>query len=189
MKRIVAITGGIGAGKSVVCHALQTLGYPVYDSDAEARQLMDSDAAMRRRIALEVTPDALNADGSLCRPALAACVFADPAKLQRLNAIVHGAVRAHCTGWAARQKCATVFIETAILYESGFDSLVTEIWEVTAPTELRISRVMRRNGLDREAIVRRIEAQSAESRPSHRLIVNDGVTPMLPQIMRLLKND
>lgn len=186
MKRIVAVTGGIGAGKSVVCHSLRALGYPVYDCDSEARRLMNSDKAMQARIVAEVTPKALNADGTLCRPAISACVFADTAKLQVLNSIVHGAVRADFLRWADSHGSSPLFVETAILYESGFDALVSEVWEVTAPAELRIARVERRSGLSREEITRRIAAQSSESRPSHRIIINDGITPVLSRILSLL---
>jgi len=189
MKRIVAITGGIGAGKSVVCHVLKALGFHIYDCDTEARLLMDSDAAMRRRIADEVTCDALNPDGTLCRPKLAECVFTDPAKLRTLNSIVHGAVRRHFAKWAEAQAGNVIFVETAILYESGFDASVTEIWEVTAPREVRIARVEKRNGLDRAAIVQRIDAQNRERHAGHRIIVNDGLRPVIPQIMQLLEND
>ncbi len=186
MKRLIAITGGIGAGKSVVSHALRVMGYPVYDTDSAARRLMDADRAMRRRIAAEITSDALNPDGSLNRPALAAVVFANPEKLLRLNEIVHGAVRSDFLAWVEATPCQVLFVETAILYESRFDALVGEVWEVSAPDALRIERVKKRSGLTADEIRRRIDAQCAESRPSHRVIVNDDLTPVIPQILTLL---
>lgn len=186
MKRIVAVTGGIGSGKSVVCHILKSMSYPVYDCDAEAKALMDSDNQMQQRIADEVTRDALYPDGSLNRDAIARCVFSSPDKLRKLNEIVHGAVRSHFVSWADAKNDDVLFVETAILYESGFDSLVSEVWEVTAPAELRIARVQRRNGLSREDIERRIAAQSRESHPQHHIIINDGITALLPQIFSLL---
>lgn len=186
MKRIVAVTGGIGSGKSVVCRALASLGYPVYDCDSKAKKLMDSDLAMQRRIATEVTPRALTSEGQLNRQAISQCVFANPSKLLKLNEIVHGTVRKHFANWAAKQTAPLLFVETAILYESGFDSLVNEVWEVTAPTEVRIARVQRRSGLSREEITRRIAAQSNSPKPSHHIIVNDGLTALLPQIFPLL---
>lgn len=186
MKRIVAVTGGIGAGKSVVCHALTALGFPVYDTDRAARRLMDAGADIKRAIAETVTPDAIAPDGSINRPALAAVVFADTEKLGRLNRIVHGAVRSDFTNWANSLNCQTLFVETAILYESGFDALVDEVWEVTAPEQVRIERVERRSGLSAGEIKRRIDAQSKAPRPDHRIILNDGVTPLIPQILNLL---
>lgn len=189
MKRIVAVTGGIGAGKSVVCRALRSLGYPVYDCDIEAKNLMDSDAEMRRDIVSKVSPEALNTDGTIDRPKLAETVFGNSEKLSVLNSIVHGAVREHFRQWADRQTALTVFVETAILYESGFDALVGEVWEVTAPKDVRIARVCSRNGLGHEAVEKRIASQTAESRPDHRIIVNDGERPVITQIMQLLGND
>lgn len=186
MKRIIAITGGIGAGKSVVSHLLRAMGFPVYDTDSSARSLMDSDDSMRRRIAAEVTPDALNPDGSLNRASLAAVVFADPDKLLLLNGIVHGAVRRDFLDWVDSRNGGILFVETAILYESGFDALVGEVWEVCAPNELRIARVMKRSGLTADEIQRRIDAQASCPRVSHRIIVNDGLHPVIPQILTLL---
>ncbi|MDE7335624.1 MAG: dephospho-CoA kinase [Muribaculaceae bacterium] len=186
MKRIVAVTGGIGAGKSVVCHALTALGFPVYDTDLAARRLMDGSADIKRRIAEAVSPDAIGADGSINRPALAAVVFADKAKLQQLNLIVHGAVREDFVCWADSLKNNLLFVETAILYESGFDALVGEIWEVTAPVDVRIRRVMSRSGLSESQVRERIAAQSSAPRAGHRIIENDDVTPLIPQILTLL---
>lgn len=185
MKRIVAVTGGIGSGKSVVCHVLSAMGHPVYDCDTEAKRLMDSDRAMQQRIGAEVCPEAITADG-INRKVLAECVFIDAGKLQKLNEIVHGAVRAHFSAWAEGQTTATLFVETAILYESGFDSLVGEVWEVTAPMETRIERVARRNGLSRNEIEHRMASQNCQMHANHKIIINDGDTPLLPQIFTLL---
>ncbi len=182
--QVIAITGGIGSGKSVVSRVVASMGFPVYDCDSRARRLQDSDPEMRRRIAEEVTPEALNPDGTLNRAALGQCVFANPDKLLRLNEIVHGAVAADLRAEIARFRGPLFFVETAILYESGFDRLVDAIWEVTAPEELRISRVMARNGLSAAEVKARIDAQRpAGVNPSHYLIINDGETPVLPQIL------
>jgi dephospho-CoA kinase len=186
--KIIAITGGIGSGKSVVSRVLRVMGYPVYDCDSRARALMDSDAEMKQRIADEISPMALCADGSLNRPALAQVVFSTPQKLARLNAIVHGAVAADCRAWAQHSKSPVVFVETAILYASRMDSLMSDVWEVTAPEELRIQRVMARNGFTREQVAERIASQKNEfSHPSHKIIVNDTSTPVVPQIISLLQ--
>lgn len=186
MKRIVAITGGIGSGKSVVCRMLRAMGYVVYDCDIEAKILMDHDSDIKRRIADEISAKAINADGSICRQVLAECVFSDSDKLMTLNNIVHGAVREHFRTWADKQKAETVFVETAILYESGMNKLVDEVWEVTAPKEVRIQRVMKRSGMKREEIERRISSQSNISHSKHRRIINDGLHSVIPQIIRLL---
>lgn len=186
MKRIVAITGGIGSGKSVVCRMLRAMGYVIYDCDIEAKILMDHDPVIKRRIADEISAEAINANGSICRPVLAECVFSDSDKLRMLNNIVHGAVREHFRIWADKQKAEIVFVETAILYESGMNKLVDEVWEVTAPKEVRIQRVMKRSGMKREEIERRISSQSSITHPEHCRIINDGLHSVIPQIIRLL---
>lgn len=184
---IIAITGGIGAGKSVVSRALRSLGYPVYDCDERARQIQENDAEMRRTIGREVCAEALNADGTLNRPRLAACVFADAEKLQRLNRIVHGAVCRDLAEWAARHGGKQpLFVETALLHASGLDRMVNAEWRVVAPEELRIARVMARNGISRAQVEERIAAQEAEMdfAPTQ-IITNDGQTPIIKQINEL----
>lgn len=185
--RIIAVTGGIGSGKSVVCRVLRSMGFSVYDCDSRARALQDTDQEMRRRIALEVTRAALNPDGTLNRAALAESVFSDREKLRTLNRIVHGAVADDLCRQieADRSSRGVFFVETAILYESGFDKLVDEVWEITAPEDIRISRVTARSGLSVEQIRARIAAQSAtyEKTKKHHIIINDGRTPLLPQIL------
>ncbi|MDE6467874.1 MAG: dephospho-CoA kinase [Muribaculaceae bacterium] len=190
MKEIIAITGGIGAGKSVVSHVLRALGYPVYDSDSRAKALMDSDAAIKERLAVEIAREVICGD-AIDRAALARIVFADSVKLAKLNAIVHQAVRLDIAGWVSRQSASRVFVETAILYQSGLNRMVDAEWRVTAPEALRIERVMARNGLSADAVRARIESQRYEPapdepRPELHELLNDGVTPLLPRIEALL---
>ncbi len=176
-KMIVAITGGIGAGKSVVSHMLRAMGMPVYDCDAAARRLMDESCEIKRRIAGEISASAIAQDGSICRQ-----------ELSRLNAIVHGAVRVDLKMWMSRMDLPLIFVETAILYESGFDSMVDEIWEVTAPVEQRVHRVMVRSGLTEPQVRARIASQLAPSYPHHRIIDNSDSTPLIPQIINILND-
>ncbi len=183
---VVAITGGIGSGKSVVSRVLRAMGYPVYDCDSEARRIMESSPSILSRISSEITPTAIAADGTLDRPALSAVVFSDSDALARLNAIVHGAVRVDVEERIAASDSPLFFVETAILYESGFDSLADEVWEVTAPVEERITRVMSRSGLSREEVSRRMASQLTPSSPRHRIIANSSADTVLPQILTLI---
>lgn len=187
---VIAITGGIGSGKSVVSHVVEVMGYDVYDCDREAKLLMDSSDRIKHDISVEIAPECI-CQGQIDRPKLAEIVFNDAEKLERLNAIVHAAVREHLSGWISDHsddsKC---FVETAILYQSGLDTMVDEVWEVDAPDELRIQRVMRRNNLSREKVEDRLRVQNSYV-PDHvhsirHLIDNDGDTPILPRIEQLL---
>ncbi len=186
---LIAITGGIGAGKSVVASILRTMGYPVYDCDSRAKSLMDSSQEIIHRIELEVACEAV-CDGRIDRAALSKVVFGSPERLERLNRIVHSSVKQDLLSWNECQDLA--FVETAILYTSGFDAVVDAVWEVVAPPEVRIQRVSYRNpGLTREEICKRIDAQMAESVSDRRhansfSIVNDGLNPLLPQVEKLV---
>lgn len=195
LPHLTAISGGIGAGKSVVSSVLRAMGYQVYDCDSRAKAIMDSDAALRLRIAENLdAPEVLNSDGSLNRQELSRIVFDDHSKLNVLNSLVHGAVKADIRRWLARLAAEGVrraFVETAILFESGLDSQVDDLWQVVAPDDVRIRRVCRRNGLTPEQVRARIAAQSTDipphfSRPVTTIENAPGI-PLLPQIESALR--
>ena len=186
----IGLTGGIGSGKSVVSNVLRTLGYEVYDCDLRARAIMEGDEALKKRLADAFGNDIINEDGTLNRQALGAIVFNDPEKLEALNAMVHGAVKDDIVAWRTdHSKRTRLFIETAILYQSGLDKMVDDIWEVTAPEEIRIARVIARNNLTAAQVRARIAAQRfpvPAQHPPVRHIINDGHRPLLPQILEIL---
>ena len=188
--RIIAITGGIGSGKSVVSRVVEAMGYDVYDCDREAKSLMDSSDSIKHDISTMIDATCI-CDGAIDRKALANIVFSDNEKLDRLNAIVHSAVRQHLATWIDHRLSKGIcFVETAILYQSGLDAMVSEVWEVDAPDEMRIMRVMRRNNLSRTEVEARIHSQDSYI-PDRRhnichIINNDGDTPVLPRIELLL---
>lgn len=186
--RIVAITGGIGSGKSTVSRVLRTLGYAVYDCDSQARQLMDGSLQIKRKLREAFGTDVVRADGTINRPALAKVVFADAGALATLNAIVHPRVRGHFVAWAASHPTTgkTLFVETAILEESGLGHIVHEVWRVYAPEALRVDRVVRRSGMTPAEVRARMASQSHYSQPLPDDLINDGHTAILPQIMRRL---
>ncbi|MCM1483976.1 MAG: dephospho-CoA kinase [Muribaculaceae bacterium] len=190
---IIAVTGGIGSGKSVVCRMVEAMGYDVYDCDSKARAIMDADAEIKRRIAEEVCAESIDADGRIDRSKLSAAVFSDSAALERLNAIVHAAVRDDIELWCRERTCGArpLFIETAILYQSGIDRMVDCVWEVTAPEDVRIHRVMERNSLTEDEVRARIASQDLyEPERLHDNVVsliNDGVRPLLPQVEALIR--
>ena len=186
--RIIAITGGIGSGKSVVSSILRKLGYAVYDCDSRAKQLMATSADIKQELSEAFGADVVSTDGTICAPRLAAKVFGDNEALLRLNGIVHPRVKHDILRWAeaiafTHGDCR-VFVETAILHESGLDAIVDEEWQVTAPEEVRVARVMKRNGINEADVRRRIASQSSYTAGT--VIVNDGVTAILPQIMKLI---
>lgn len=190
MRCLIAISGGIGCGKSVVASILRRSGYPVYDCDSEAKRLMDSSQTIKCRLAAEIH-DSVIADGRIDRRRLSELVFSDRDKLMTLNSIVHSEVRDDIVRWVGSCGDGPLFIETAILYQSGLDRMVDEVWEVVAPMDDRIRRVMRRNGCPAAEVKARIASQTIVAESPHRLvyeIVNDGFTPVLPRIEALLDN-
>lgn len=188
----IAIAGGIGSGKSMASRIVEALGYPVYDCDSQAKWLMDNSDAIKHDIAAQIDAACVK-DGAIDRRTLGGIVFEDAEKLAILNSIVHGAVRDHLASWIqghASTDGGLCFVETAILYQSGLDAMVDEVWMVDAPDELRVRRVMQRNGLSRSEVESRIATQDSyiPTTPHSRirLIINDGDTPLLPRIEQLI---
>ena len=157
----VGVTGGIGSGKSTVCKLLAEYGVAVYDSDSKAKELMNSDVDLRRALCEAFGEECYNAEG-LNRAYLAEKVFGDKEALAKLNSIVHPAVKADFRAWAEMQRSAYVVLESAILFESGFDSEVDTTLAVMAPMEERVRRTMSRDGSDRAAVEARIANQMSD---------------------------
>ena len=157
----VGITGGIGSGKSTVCDMLRERGVAVYDCDARAKELMRSDATMAQDIVARFGAESF-ANGELNRAYLAQRVFNSEEELAALNAIVHPRVMSDFEAWAANAEGEYCVLESAILYESGFDAKVDIVVAVTAPEELRIERVMQRDGVSQEQVVERMRNQLSD---------------------------
>lgn len=187
---LIAITGGIGAGKSVVCRLLRTLGFDVFDCDSQAKVLMDSDDEIKKAIAVQIASEVIN-DGIINRALLSQIVFSDKLKLEILNNIVHGAVLAKIQNWRQKDSPSPIFVETAILYQSGLNEIVDEEWRVTAPENVRIERVMLRNAISAQQVINRIQSQiytpaHNARKPKMHIIENDDVHPVIPQVLNLL---
>ncbi len=192
MARVVVVAGGIGSGKSVVCRILSAMGREVYDCDTRAKALMDSSEDIKSQISARISADAVDADGGIDRKRLASVVFSDPSKLAILNGIVHGAVRDDVARRVSEMpEEEYLFVETAIPHASGLDVMADAIICVEAPLSVRVERVMRRSGLTEAQVVSRIDAQQGEaaaidSNPDTIRILNDGKTPILPQLLDIL---
>ena len=191
-QQLIALTGGIGAGKSVAAGILRAMGYPVYDCDDEARRLMDSSLEIKLQIKESIGEGCVDCGMNLNRPAISEIVFHDPEKLAQLNGIVHHHVREDIIRWKhSHSGNKLLFVETAILYQSGIDKLVDAVIDVTASESIRISRVMARNNVTAEHAKARINAQKNDITRRHRLtftIVNDGIKAILPQIEDIISS-
>ena len=181
----LGITGGIGSGKSTVCRALEKRGIAVYDSDARAKMLMNT--VLCQSIEQLFGKEAY-LNGELNRAYISSKVFSNRTLLDALNAIVHPAVGVDFEQWAAEQQCLIVALESAILFESGFNSRVDAVLFVDAPLELRITRTMARDGRSRADVEARIANQRCdEARLKSDFIINNGADNNLEvQIDQLL---
>lgn len=159
---ILGITGGIGSGKSYISSLLrEQMNVPVYDCDAEAKRLICEEEGIRKELT-ELVGAPIYKEGKLQKKVLADYMFANQQHIQKVNAIVHPAVRKDIGKWMKQQDSEVVAVESAILYESGFDTLVDKVLFVNAPLELRIQRAMKRDGSTREQIEARIGMQQSE---------------------------
>lgn len=201
---LIGLTGGIGSGKSTIAAELKRLGYSVFDTDWEAKRIIVHNPAVRSQIELLFGSDVFDGDTYLTNK-VAAQVFADPTLLDRLNHIVHPAVRYELEHWyksfseAVFQRSgltsdseAVCFVESAILYESGLYQLCDQVVDVIAPEEVRIARVIARDHTDIDSVRARIRAQEAarQSCIVHRqpiILNNDGTTPIPDLVHQLLQ--
>ena len=191
MKRI-GLTGGIGSGKSTVAQLFELIGIPVYSADQRARKLMLENAALRQEIRELLGEEAYHEDGNLNRKWIASQVFADKELLAQLNGLVHPAVFRDFEDWAEQHKdqdgVPYVLKEAAILFESGGDLQLDKIIFVSAPEQIRIERVMRRDGVDRASVAARMKNQSNESvliPRSDFVIFNDGNASLIRQVLEI----
>lgn len=187
MAELIAITGGIGCGKSIVSLILKEMGYEVYDCDWKAKYLMDNSPTIKDCLKSTFGNDII-IDGTINRVKLANIVFNNKEKLVKLNNIVHSSVKEDLISWKLENSHnKLLFVETAILYQSGLDSIVDEVWEVNAPLEIRIERVMKRNNISRQDVLSRIESQKYEIlTQADYIITNDDKVAILPQLVTIL---
>lgn len=189
MAQLIAITGGIGCGKTIISQILITLGYKVYDCDTNAKLLINQNQKIKDILKSHFGYNIITEQGDINRKHLAEIVFNNKMELEKLNQIVHPFVIEDVIKWKKNNdKCSIIFIETAILYQSGLNKLVDEVWDVQSPFETRIMRVINRNNISREEVISRIESQKHQIKPhiNTKTIINDGINPILPTILSIL---
>lgn len=192
--KVIGVTGGIGCGKSYVSAKMQLRGIPVYDSDSRAKLLTATDPKIKEELTALVGPTLYCPCGCgvMQKEVLAKFIFGNPENMARVNAIIHPRVREDFKRWAdglgSKDFCV---LESAILFESGFDSEVDYKVCVDAPLALRIKRCVKRDGTTEQAVVARINSQMDQEekcRLADFVIVNDDVRDLVPQIDALLDN-
>lgn len=178
-----AITGGIGSGKSYVCKVLkEEFGIDVYDCDAGAKHVMRSDENLQRRLSQAVGQDVFPG-GRLDKAALSAFLLESAENNAVVNGIVHPAVADDFL------RSGLEWMESAILFEAGFERYVDKVVCVFAPLEVRIQRVMSRDGITRDKALEWINRQMPQWEKEQRsdfVVVNDGTSSIKEQLNRIL---
>lgn len=181
---LIGLTGGIGCGKSTIAAELHNMGYPIYDTDSRAKQIIITNPMVRSQVELLFGSEVL--DGDVYHTELVAKqVFHHPELLERLNRIVHPAVAFDVQEWARMEikdhpDQPVCFVESAILFESGLNKVCDHVIAITAPEELRIQRTIARDHTDINKVRARIRAQETAldiSRADY-IVNNDGTTPV-----------
>lgn len=186
--RIIGITGGIGSGKTTVAKIFSLLGIPVYSADDAAKEIMVKDPLLVAQIREHFGDAAYFDDGSLNRKHISNIVFADKAQLEVLNSLVHPATIRDSEAWARRQASPYVLKEAALMYETESFHHVDKVIVVSAPQALRIQRVMKRDGVDRNAVLARMHKQLDEAiklKLADYVIYNDEQQMVIPQVLSL----
>ena len=187
----LGITGGIGAGKSVVASFLKATGIPVYIADDESKKLTSTSPRIKEQLIKNFGED-LFAGGILNKVLLASLIFENKDNLRVVNSIIHPEVISDFEAWSVKHADKKLIaMEAAILFESGFDKAVDLIITVTAPQEERIERILKRNKTTREEILSRMSNQwpdEEKCRKSDFVIYNNNDRAIIPQIESILQN-
>ncbi len=184
----VGITGGIGAGKSLVCRVFSVLGIPIYDADREAKAIMAEDREVGSALKAAFGDAVFDQYGKLDRAYLSEVVFSDEKKLKQLNSIVHPAVIKAGEDWASAQTSAYSLKEAALLFESGSYKKLDFTILVTAEESIRINRVMKRDGVTEDQVRARLSKQWSDDQKlplADAIIINDGGQSLIEQVMAI----
>ncbi len=183
------ITGGIGAGKSIVCRLFTLLGVPVFNADLSARLLMESDAQLKEALKELLGSDSYFQDGSLNRAFIASLAFRDPGLLHKMNALIHPFVIDAYQNWVKQQgNTDYTLLESAIMIETGIHTLLDKVILVDAPEDIRIKRVSERDHRsedDIKAIITRQWSTDRKKKHASFVILNDDKHLVIPQVIQI----
>jgi dephospho-CoA kinase len=183
----IGLTGGIGSGKSTIARIFELLGIPVYYADEASKRLYRTSDELKASLKKQFGDDIYSGQ-ELNRQKLAEIVFADSRQLEVLNQLVHPPTIKDANEWMQKQSALYIIKEAALLFESGSAKDLDYIIGVSAPIELRIDRVMKRDDTSREQILNRMNKQMDEEEKMKRcdfIINNDEQELVIPQVIEL----
>lgn len=185
----IGLSGNIGSGKSLVCQVFEKLGVPIFNADSEAKKILDS-SALRSKLLATFGADIEDKNEDIInRKKLADIVFTDKKALEKLNALIHPQLRIEFKNWCLQhEKEKYVIQEAAILFENGFTDLFDKTIVVAAPKNIRLQRVMERDGTSKTDALARMENQWSDTKKEAAadfIIQNDGQELILAQVLKL----
>lgn len=185
---IIGLTGGIGSGKTIVSQLFKTLGCVIYNSDNRAKDLYFNSEVKQQVISL-LGQEAYTNDGELNKVFIAQAVFSDEAKLKQLNGIIHPAVKKDFDLFVNSYPAETLIIkESALLFEENLYLKCDVTILITAPIELKVARIVKRNALSKTEIEKRMHTQWADEQKiplADFVIVNDEKQALVPQVIAI----
>jgi dephospho-CoA kinase len=181
------LTGNIGSGKSIVAGIFKTLGVPVFDADYEAKSILQN-TLIKEQIKILFGLSFFD-KGEIDRSKLAAIVFNDKTALEKLNSIIHPAVRKSFDDWTFKNSGKSYLVyEAAIIFESGFYHNLDFVITISADDEIRLNRVMKRDNATREMVMSRMKNQWSEKRKCKMadfIITNENRELLIPQVIKV----
>lgn len=204
--KIIGITGGIGSGKSYVCRIIEQHKIPIFYTDIEAKLEMAENRQIHRELRALIGNDVIDAEGRIVKAVIADYICRSNEYAERVNAIVHPRVRERMLKWAQSDNADSSradehshaasgqrlkMVECALLFESGFHTDCDYTIAVVAPLETRIARIMQRDDISREKALEWINLQMPQEQKADladHIIVNDGTTPLIPQIDKVFSS-
>ncbi|MDQ0638497.1 dephospho-CoA kinase [Pedobacter sp. W3I1] len=186
----VGITGGIGSGKTTACKVFEVLGIPVFYADTVAKEIMCTDVLLMEGIKSTFGKESYFEDGKLNNKHIAGIVFNNDEKLAKLNALVHPAVFRAFDAWEATIPSTVPYTlkEAAILFESGSYKLCDTTILIIAPYEVKLKRLMQRDGVTEEQVMARMDKQLSDeekTKMADHFIVNDEQQSIIEQVLAL----
>ena len=186
----ICITGSIGSGKTTVANIFKAIGIPVFNADINAKELY-AEENVKTLLLKNFGKTIFDSDKNINKEILASIVFNNPDALKKINSIIHPLVMENFHNWSKLQSSNSfVIFESAIIFESGLDKEFDKIISVSAPEDLRVKRVMKRDSVNSDKVLQRIKNQwsnEAKVKLSDFVIINDERQLLIPQILEIHK--
>ncbi len=183
--KTICVTGNIGTGKSYVCNIFRNLGFPIYNTDIEAKNIVIADEVVKNSIVELLGKDAYLESGEYNRAYVASKIFADDILLKKLNKIIHPAVAKHYSDWLKEQSSSWVIKESALIFEAKLQKGCDKILLVTAPLQTRIERLKIRDKISVDQILNKMSKQISDHEKIGAVdfvIENDGIQDVQVQV-------